>query len=391
MSPKKAKEVAGYYPKFAKYFSAVNGKSTVDDSLLMPTQADQLELINKAAESQKLIDDAKKEVDARYYTEAQRLAKEHKDNVEKITLAYAGTPQLKEKLAQEDALYAAQLAKLESDKKEEYNQYFAFETDRIKQIEQNYDRQKELIDSNAEYEYGKSKKALEIKAALDRQKQKEIEWEKLEQQQRLNDASSFLNTELQNMRIRFAYEREQILRNSEISKEEQKQRIELKKAEEQLSLIDKASQASIAWDSTNASLNGSSDVYQIEQQRLAQNAQSLALANAQAALTESATEQEAIWQAHKDRMFMIDQNYELNKAALGAKMASETLGSMADLMGGLMGEQSAAYKTMFAMSKAFAVAQAIMNAPKTYSDVYASIAAIPMIGPYIAPVMAVQQ
>ncbi|QNX27997.1 transglycosylase SLT domain-containing protein [Acinetobacter seifertii] len=388
MSPKKAKEVAGYYPKFAKYFSAVNGKSTVDDSLLMPTQADQLELINKAAESQKLIDDAKKEVDARYYTEAQRLAKEHKDNVEKITLAYAGTPQLKEKLAQEDALYAAQLAKLESDKKEEYNQYFAFETDRIKQIEQNYDRQKELIDSNAEYEYGKSKKALEIKAALDRQKQKEIEWEKLEQQQRLNDASSFLNTELQNMRIRFAYEREQILRNSEISKEEQKQRIELKKAEEQLSLIDKASQASIAWDSTNASLNGSSDVYQIEQQRLAQNAQSLALANAQAALTESATEQEAIWQAHKDRMFMIDQNYELNKAALGAKMASETLGSMADLMGGLMGEQSAAYKTMFAMSKAFAVAQAIMNAPKTYSDVYASIAAIPMIGPYIAPVMA---
>nr|WP_307878753.1 hypothetical protein [Acinetobacter seifertii] len=144
-------------------------------------------------------------------------------------MAYAGTPQLKEKLAQEDALYAAQLAKLESDKKEEYNQYFAFETDRIKQIEQNYDRQKELIDSNAEYEYGKSKKALEIKAALDRQKQKEIEWEKLEQQQRLNDASSFLNTELQNMRIRFAYEREQILRNSEISKEEQKQRIELKK------------------------------------------------------------------------------------------------------------------------------------------------------------------
>ncbi len=62
MSPEKAKEVAGYYPKFAKYFSAVNGKSTVDNSILMPTQADQLELINKAAESQKLIDDAKKEL-----------------------------------------------------------------------------------------------------------------------------------------------------------------------------------------------------------------------------------------------------------------------------------------------------------------------------------------
>ncbi|EMU9144679.1 TPA: transglycosylase SLT domain-containing protein [Acinetobacter baumannii] len=388
LSDSKRKEVAGYVPGFQKWFAGVSGKSTVDNSILMPTQADQLELINKAAESQQAINDARKEVNARYYTEAQRLAKEHKDNVEKIKLAYAGTPQLKEKLAQEDALYAAQIAKLESDKKEEYNQFFAFETDRIKQIEQNYDRQKELIDSNAEYEYGKSKKALEIKAALDRQKQKEIEWEKLEQQQRLNDASSFLNTELQNMRIRFAYEREQILRNSEISKEEQKQRIELKKAEEQLSLIDKASQASIAWDSTNASLNGSSEVYQLGQERLGQNAQSLALANAQAALAQSAAEQEAIWKAHKDRMFMIDQNYELNKAALGAKTASETLGGMADLMGGLLGEQSAGYKAMFAMSKAFAVAQAIMNAPQTYSNVYTSASLIPMIGPYIAPVLA---
>ncbi|MCA4378838.1 transglycosylase SLT domain-containing protein [Acinetobacter baumannii] len=388
LSDSKRKEVAGYVPGFQKWFAGVSGKSTVDNSILMPTQADQLELINKAAESQQAINDARKEVNARYYTEAQRLAKEHQDNIDKIKLAYAGTPQLKEKLAQENALYAAQLAKLESDKKEEYNQYFAFETDRIKQIEQNYDRQKELIDSNAEYEYGKSKKALEIKAGLERQKQKEIEWEKLEQQQRLNDASSFLNTELQNMRIRFAYEREQILRNSEISKEEQKQRIELKKAEEQLSLIDKASQASIAWDSTNASLNGSSEVYQLGQERLGQNAQSLALANAQAALAQSAAEQEAIWKAHKDRMFMIDQNYELNKAALGAKTASETLGGMADLMGGLMGEQSAAYKTMFAMSKAFAVAQAIMNAPQTYSNVYTSASLIPMIGPYIAPVLA---
>ncbi|MBP4788410.1 transglycosylase SLT domain-containing protein, partial [Acinetobacter baumannii] len=330
LSDSKRKEVAGYVPGFQKWFAGVSGKSTVDNSILMPTQADQLELINKAAESQQAINDARKEVNARYYTEAQRLAKEHQDNINKIKLAYAGTPQLKEKLAQENALYAAQLAKLESDKKEEYNQYFAFETDRIKQIEQNYDRQKELIDSNAEYEYGKSKKALEIKAGLERQKQKEIEWEKLEQQQRLNDASSFLNTELQNMRIRFAYEREQILRNSEISKEEQKQRIELKKAEEQLSLIDKASQASIAWDSTNASLNGSSEVYQLGQERLGQNAKSRALANAQAALAQSAAEQEAIWQAHKDRMFMIDQNYELKKSALGARVASETLGGMAD-------------------------------------------------------------
>ena len=83
----------------------------------MPTQADQLELINKAAESQQAIDEARKEVNARYYTEAQRLAMEHQDNIDKVTLAYAGTPQLKEMIDKENALYAAQIAKLESDKR----------------------------------------------------------------------------------------------------------------------------------------------------------------------------------------------------------------------------------------------------------------------------------
>ncbi|HCT9345879.1 TPA: transglycosylase SLT domain-containing protein [Acinetobacter baumannii] len=385
LSDSKRKEVAGYAPGFQKWFAGVSGKSTVDNSILMPTQADQLELINKAAESQKAIDDAKKDVDARYYTEAQRLAKEHQDNVDKITFAYGGTPQLKEKLAQEDALYAAQIAKLKAEKEQEYNQYFSFETDRIKQIERDYDIQKQLVNANVEYD--KTKKA-EITAALERQKQQEIAWEKLAQEQRLSDASAFLRTELENMQIRFSFERSQILLNSQISKDEQQKRIALLQAQEQLGKLDKATQASMAWDSTNASLNGSSDLYQLDQERLGQTSQSMALAEAQAALSESAAEQEAIWQAHKDRMFMIDQNYELKKSALGARVASETLGGMADLMGGLMGEQSAAYKTMFAMSKAFAVAQAIMNAPQTYSNVYTSASLIPMIGPYIAPVLA---
>ncbi|MGK7827725.1 transglycosylase SLT domain-containing protein [Acinetobacter baumannii] len=218
LSDSKRKEVAGYAPGFQKWFAGVSGKSTVDNSILMPTQADQLELINKAAESQKAIDDAKKDVDARYYTEAQRLAKEHQDNIEKITFAYAGTPQLKEKLAQENALYAAQIAKLESDKKEEYNQYFAFETDRIKQIEQNFDRQKELIDSNAEYEYGKSKKALEIKAALERQKQVEIAAVKREEDAQIQSAFEGYLNQTEIVVKRYQREREEILQTYSLSK-----------------------------------------------------------------------------------------------------------------------------------------------------------------------------
>lgn len=388
MSPKKAKEVAGYVPAYQRWFAGVNGKSTVDNSILMPTQDDLLGIIDKAAEAKKALEDTQKEVNTSYFTESQKLEQEHKDRIEKATLAYGGTPKLKEVLAQEDALYAAQKAKLTSDTKDQYNQYFSFETDRIKQIEQNYARQKELINSNAEYNYGKTKEALEIKAALDRQKEQEIAWEKLEQAQRLSDSSAFLRTEIENIQVRYAFEREQFKLNSQLLDEERKQRIQLSKAEEQLALLDQASQASGQWDATYADMNGTGQQYQLEQQRNGRASQSLKLAGAQDALAQTAAEREAVWKAHTERMLMIDRQYELDKASLGTKAAADTLSGMTDLMGSLLGEQSAGYKAMFAMSKAFAIAQAIINAPKTFSDVYASVAAIPYIGPYMAPVMA---
>lgn len=388
LSSDKRKEVAGYVPGFQKWFAGVSGKSTVDNSILMPTQEDLLGLINDAAEAQKALDDARKDYESGYFTEPQKLLQDHKDRLDKAHELYGGTPQLKEMIDKENALYAAQSAKLIADKQNEYNQYFSFETDRIKQIERDYENQKQLIDSNAEYEYGKSQKAIEIKAALDRQKEQDIAWEKLEQQQRLSDASAFLRTEIENIQIRYAFEREQILLNSQIAKDEQQQRIELSKAQQQLGLLDQATQASGAWDATYADMNGTGQLYQLDQQRQGRTSQSMALANAQDALAQTAAEREAIWQAHKERMFMIDQQYELDKASLGTKAASDTLSGMTDLMGSLLGEQSAGYKAMFAMSKAFAIAQAIINAPKTFSDVYASVAAIPYVGPYLAPVMA---
>ncbi|MBF6745481.1 transglycosylase SLT domain-containing protein [Acinetobacter baumannii] len=385
LSSDKRKEVAGYVPGFQKWFAGVNGKTTVDNSILMPTQEDLLGLIDSAAEAQKALDDARKDYESGYFTEPQKLLQDHKDRLDKAHELYGGTPQLKEMIDKENALYAAQSAKLIADEQNKYNQYFAFETDRIKQIERDYENQKQLV--LADVELNKTKKA-EITAALDRQKEQEIAWEKLEQQQRLSDASAFLRTEIENIQVRYAFEREQILLNSQLAKDEQQQRIALSKAQEQLGLLDQATQASGAWDATYADMNGTGQQYQLEQQRNGRASQSLKLAGAQDALAQTAAEREAIWQAHTERMFMIDQQYELDKASLGTKAAADTLSGMTDLMGSLLGEQSAGYKAMFAMSKAFAIAQAIINAPKTFSDVYASVAAIPYVGPYLAPAMA---
>ncbi|MBR7723760.1 transglycosylase SLT domain-containing protein [Acinetobacter nosocomialis] len=387
LSDSKRKEVAGYAPGFQKWFAGVSGKSTVDNSILMPTQADQLELINKAAESQKAIDDAKKDVDARYYTEAQRLAKEHQDNIEKITFAYAGTPQLKEKLAQENALYAAQIAKLESDKKEEYNQYFAFETDRIKQIEQNFDRQKELIDSNAEYEYGKSKKALEIKAALERQKQAEIAAVKREEDAQIQSAFEGYLNQTEIVVKRYQREREEILQTYSLSK---RVREEMAKSKD-YAIFETLNQASDSvfqvGQNSAQSLFNRLNSEEFSKFNL-QNQYSSDFGGLQTSYNDEVAGISAISDENLRNSMLLDahEQYLQSKAALDADyaqkerdldqqnfetkmqvysqiagMTGQVFSDMTALLEQSVGKSNALYKTMFFASKAASIAQAIVN------------------------------
>lgn len=387
LSDSKRKEVAGYVPGFQKWFAGVSGKSTVDNSILMPTQADQLELINKAAESQQAIDEARKEVNARYYTEAQRLAKEHQDNIDKVTLAYAGTPQLKEKLAQENALYAAQIAKLESDKKEEYNQYFAFETDRIKQIEQNFDRQKELIDSNAEYEYGKSKKALEIKAALERQKQVEIAAVKREEDAQIQSAFEGYLNQTEIVVKRYQREREEILQTYSLSK---RVREEIAKSKD-YAIFETLNQAS---DSVfQVGQNSAQSLFnRLNPEEFAkfnlQNQYSSDFGGLQTSYNDEVAGISAISDENLRNSMLLDahEQYLQAKAALDADyaqkerdldqqnfetkmqvysqiagMTGQVFSDMTALLEQSVGKSNALYKTMFFASKAASIAQAIVN------------------------------
>nr|WP_307887670.1 transglycosylase SLT domain-containing protein [Acinetobacter seifertii] len=397
-SPAKRKEIAGYAPGIQRWMAGVNGKSTIDNSILMPTQADQLELINKAAESQQAIDEARKEVNARYYTEAQRLAKEHQDNIEKITFAYAGTPQLKEKLAQENALYAAQIAKLESDKKEEYNQYFAFETDRIKQIEQNFDRQKELIDSNAEYEYGKSKKALEIKAGLERQKQVEIAAVKREEDAQIQSAFEGYLNQTEIVVKRYQREREEILQTYSLSK---RVREEMAKSKDyaifetlnqasdsvfQSGLISRQSmleredpinaqkwalqnQYSSDFSSLNQSYNDEVSGIKLIENESERNAQLLA-----------AREQFLKAKADLDKKYAQDE-MDLNRSIYDSQLSqlssltSQLSGYWSNMTGivkDAAGEQSGIYKAMFLAQQSFAIASATINAFQAYNQILSS-------------------
>lgn len=216
----------------------------------------------------------------------------------------------------------------------------------------------------------------------------ELAWIRLEQEQRISDAGSMLRTDLQNMEIKYDFERQQILKNSKLSEDEQKRLVALSMASEEFQKRDNLNSATAAWGGTFADLSGTGEQYRLDQERFSRYDESQALFDAQMALADSAAEREAIWQAHNDRMAKIDEKYQQDKLNLGLTSAQTELDTMTDVWGQILGEQSGLYKTMAAASKAFAVYQALMNVDTTYSNVYASVSQIPMIGAYIAPAMA---
>ncbi|WP_257221882.1 MULTISPECIES: tape measure protein [unclassified Acinetobacter] len=82
-----------------------------------------------------------------------------------------------------------------------------------------------------------------------------------------------------------------------------------------------------------------------------------------------------------------EEKYQQDKLMLQTKYSASYMQSMLGGFMSLVDENSSAYAAMFAAQKAFAVAQALMNIPATYSNTVNAVSAIPLIGPYIAPAM----
>lgn len=254
-----------------------------------------------------------------------------------------------------------------------------------RKLEYTYESQREIVQNSGRY--NDELKQLKLDS-LKEQQQQELAWLRLEQAQRISDAGAMLRTDLQNMEIKYGFERDQILLNSKLSEDEQKKRVALSRAAEDFEKRQNLNDATSNWGGTFADLSGTGDQYRLNQERFSRYDESQALFDAQMALADSAAEREAIWQAHNDRMYLIDKKYQEDKLNLGLDSAQNELGTMTSVWGQILGEQSATYAAMASASKAFAVFQALMNVPTTFSNVYASVSQIPMVGPYLAPVMA---
>lgn len=244
-----------------------------------------------------------------------------------------------------------------------------FQLTEEQKLEEKYKINQLLI--NADYEMRNDMKDT-AKKALSDQYQFELGNLELAKNKRISDAGEALRSELNNIEIRYAFERQEIARNFSLSEDEQRKRLDLLEATHQLDKRKKYDSAASAWGGTYADMMGQSEQYNIEQTRFSRYDESQALFDSQMALADTAEQREAIWQAHHDRMQMIESQYQVSSLNLQMGYGENITGALASMFKSISGESSSTYRTMYMAQKMFSLSQAGLNVYKSASDAFAN-------------------
>lgn len=226
---------------------------------------------------------------------------------------------------------------------------------------------------------------------LAQQLQQEIGLLKLAQEQRLFQAKLFLLSETEAMQERYRLEREEIAKTAK-DEEEKRKRLALSRDQERLEAFDRAAKAGQAWGGIQADMNGSGEFYRLDQERSSRLSAATNLLDSQQGVV-NLNEQNSIeaLNAQFEQQLISQQDYENQKTAIiqaaqdqrnqiAAEHAKNVqdiedkyqqdrlntiiafggnmMGSLTSMFGSMFGEQSKAYKIMFAADKAYAIAAA---------------------------------
>ncbi|MDC5471178.1 tape measure protein, partial [Acinetobacter baumannii] len=267
--------------------------------------------------------------------------------------------------------------------------YKEFQKTEEQLLEENFNRKKFNAAHDIELSKSEQKQAIEL---LEQQKQQELGLLKLAQEQRLFQARLSLLSETQAMQERYRLEREEILKNTKLSIEERQKLIALSKANQDKETRDKVNNAVQNWGGIQADMNGTSEFFRQDQERFSRLNAANDLADSQYAATDLdekngldnlnaqmeaglikqqdfENRKTAIIQAAQDQRNQIAAEYAQNAQDIEDKYQQDRLntiiafggnmmGSLTSMFGSMFGEQSKAYKIMFAADKAYAIAAA---------------------------------
>ncbi|HFX6241595.1 TPA: tape measure protein, partial [Acinetobacter baumannii] len=266
--------------------------------------------------------------------------------------------------------------------------YKEFQKTEEQLLEESFNRKKFNAAHDIELSKSEQKQAVEL---LEQQKQQELGLLKLAQEQRLFQAKLFLLSETEAMQERYRLEREEIAKTVKDEGEKRK-RLALSRDQERLEALDRAAKAGQAWGGIQADMNGRGEFYRLDQERSSRLSAATNLLDSQQGVV-NLNEQNSIeaLNAQFEQQLISQQDYENQKTAiiqaaqdqrnqiaaehaknvqdiedkyqqdrLNTQIAfgGQMMGSLTSMFGSMFGEQSKAYKIMFAADKAYAIAAA---------------------------------
>ncbi|MDC4637275.1 tape measure protein [Acinetobacter baumannii] len=333
--------------------------------------------------------DAQRSLENEVASEVQRIQNNLKvrlEDVDKAGFSPERTAEIKAELqrrADNDVDIAKQAIR---SKLEDYKEFRKTEE---QLLEESFNRKKFNAAHDIELSKSEQKQAVEL---LEQQKQQELGLLKLAQEQRLFQARLSLLSETQAMQERYRLEREEILKNTKLSIEERQKLIALSKATQDKETRDKVNNAVQNWGGIQADMNGTGEFFRQDQERFSRLNAANDLADSQFAATDLneqnsldgldaqleaglikqrdyENQKTAIIQAAQDQRNQIAAEYAKNAQDIEDKYQQDRLntqiafggqmmGSLTSMFGSMFGEQSKAYKIMFAADKAYAIAAA---------------------------------
>ncbi|WP_425283324.1 tape measure protein, partial [Acinetobacter baumannii] len=333
--------------------------------------------------------DAQRSLENEVASEVQRIQNNLKvrlEDVDKAGFSPERTAEIKAELqrrADNDVAIAKQAIR---SKLEDYKEFRKTEE---QLLEESFNRKKFNAAHDIELSKSEQKQAVEL---LEQQYQQELGLMKLAQEQRAFQARLSLLAETQAMQERYRLEREEIIKNTKLSIEERQKLIALSKATQDKETRDKVNNAVQNWGGIQADMNGTSEFFRQDQERFSRLNAANDLADSQFAATDLdekngldslnaqmeaglikqqdyENQKTAIIQAAQDQRNQIAAEYAQNaqdiedkyhQDRLNAQIAlgGQMMGSLTSMFGSMFGEQSKAYKIMFAADKAYAIAAA---------------------------------
>ncbi|MDN8191849.1 tape measure protein [Acinetobacter baumannii] len=401
-----------YWKDYQSYMAGINGYSAGDisskdfDKLIQDT-------IKMAEEQAKLRLQLENEV-ANQVTKIRNDLAKKLEEVDKANFSPERKAEIKAELqarADNDIAIAEQATKTKLDS---FRDYTKTEEQILKD---SYAKRQFEAEHDLDLTNDQRKEAVDL---LAQQLKQELGLMQLAQEQRLFQARLSLLSETQVMQERYRLEREEILKNTKLSIEERQKLIALSKANQDKETRNKVNNAVQNWGGIQADMNGTSEFFRQDQERFSRLNAANDLADSQFAATDLneqnsldgldaqmeaglikqqdyENQKTAIIQAAQDQRNQIAAEYAKNaqdiedkyhQDRLNAQIAlgGQMMGSLTSMFGSMFGEQSKAYKIMFAADKAYAIAAAGIAIQQNIAA--ASKAGFPLNLPLIAGAVA---